>query len=179
MAVSGMRGPAWRFYAAVPASVGLAREDVRRAVSMFSSPADPFSAELAVSEMATNAIRHGPGGLILVAWCQWTGGARLVVCDAGGLGVPHLIDDTSQDAESGRGLQLVDAISARWGSFTHEILRALVVWCDLAEPLPVPDADAWAWLYPVLAAVGLEPPPPTELPPMPRSRAVTAADMVI
>ena len=59
---------------------------------------------------------HGPaGGRVLVGYCLWRQGARLVVCDGGGPGVPRTLHG-GELAEGGRGLRVVDALAARWGS---------------------------------------------------------------
>src|SRR5450755_432133 len=71
---------------------------------------------------------------------------------------------TGSLAEGGRGLQVVDALAARWGSF--RAARAQVVWCDLGQPLPAATVEAWAWLNNLLARSDLGPGPaeprPTE-----------------
>ena len=54
-------------------------------------------------------------------------------------------------AEGGRGLQVVDSVAVRWGSF--RLPGAQAVWCDLGQPLRAPDADAWAWLRTVCLPV--------------------------
>ena len=56
-------------------------------------------------------------------------------------------------AEGGRGLLVVDALAARWGSF--RTAPAQVVWCDLGQPLPAATAEAWAWLNAALAGSAL------------------------
>ena len=58
------------------------------------------------------------------------------MCDSGGPTLPRLRDGNGL-AEGGRGLQVVDALAARWGSF--RAARAQVVWCDLGQPLPATD----------------------------------------
>ncbi len=44
---------------------------------------------MVVSELFGNAVMYGPaGGRVLVGYCLWREGARLVVCDGGGPGMP-------------------------------------------------------------------------------------------
>jgi hypothetical protein len=151
MVIGEWRGPGWRVFDADPSLCKDARDWIRRAVA--GSQADPYHAALAVSEFFGNAIEHGPGGSVLVGYCLWREGARIVVCDAGGVGVPCPREDLGSAQEGGRGLHVVAAISARWGSFVCGESR--VVWCDLARPLIAASTDAWAWLPRVLAEVNL------------------------
>jgi hypothetical protein len=89
---------------------------------------------------------------VLVGYCLWRAGVRLVVCDGGGSGLP-VLRQAGDQAEGCRGLLLIDALAVRWGHF--RLPGAQVVWCDLGEPLPVPGPDAWAWLDPVLSGCEL------------------------
>ena len=71
----------------------------------------------------------------------------------GGRTTPPRPRDRDGLAEGGRGLLVVDALAARWGSF--RTAPAQVVWCDLGQPLPAATAEAWAWLNAVLAGSAL------------------------
>jgi hypothetical protein len=134
------------------------RDWIRSAITRHGCPVDPSDAALAVSELYTNAVLHGPaGGRVLAGYCLWSGGARIVVCDSGGPGTPQLREVPGQ-AEDGRGLALVDSVTARWGSF--RLAGAQVVWCDLGKPLRAPADDAWAWLHRVLSTGALTAPVP-------------------
>ena len=105
-----------------------------------------------VTELFSNAIRHGPvGGRVLVGYCLWRQGVRLVVCD-GGPGTPRLVEGDAL-AEGGRGLHVVDSLAARWGSFRP--VGAQAVWCDFGQPLHAAPGDAWAWLHLVLSVCNL------------------------
>ena len=151
MVIGGWRGPGWRVFDADPGLCKMARDWIGAAIVASSSTADPEDARVAVSEFFGNAIMHGPGGSVLVAYCLWPDGARVVVCDAGGRGEPRLRNEPGQ--EGGRGLRVVNEISAQWGSFVWGQSR--VVWCDLAGPLVAAPTDAWAWLRGVLTGVDL------------------------
>jgi len=153
---AGWREPGWRVFDARPGYGKEVRDWITRAVGPHRGPADPGDAALAVSELFANALLHGPaGGRVLVGCCLWRGGARIVVCDAGGVSTPHLRNPGDFE-EGGRGLQVVDVIAAAWGSFRAG--HAQVVWCDLGEP---PDSaaasDTWARLRAVIATVALAP----------------------
>jgi serine/threonine-protein kinase RsbW len=83
--------------------------------------------ELVTAEMVGNAVRHGRGGIVLTVDASTpflsllTGDTRpaaapvlaVSVTDAGS-SRPHP-RDAADDATSGRGLALVDALSLRWG----------------------------------------------------------------
>jgi anti-sigma regulatory factor (Ser/Thr protein kinase) len=153
----GWRGPGWRVLDACPGHVEQVRHWIQRVVAASGCRADPGDAALAVSELFTNALVHGPpGGRVLVGYCLWPGGARIVVCDAGADTAPCLRDpDGLGLGEGGRGLHVVAAISARWDSFRAG--QARVVWCDLGQSFPAAAGDAWAWLAPLLATNALAP----------------------
>ncbi len=136
MITGGWRGPGWRVFDAHPGDVRYVRGWICAAITRHGCPVDPEDAALAVSELFTNAVVHGPpGGRVLVGYCLWSGGARIVVCDGGGSGSPELRQVTSQ-AEGGRGLHVVDSVTARWGSF--RLAGNLVAWCDFGQPLRAP-----------------------------------------
>lgn len=84
-------------------------------------------AELVVSELVTNAIRHGRTAphllLVLAGECL-----RIEVTDAGSGGAVRR--HPRPEDVGGRGLFLVDAISDRWGS-AHEGGHH-IVWCEMA-----------------------------------------------
>ena len=163
MIIGGWRGPGWRVIDAHPRNVRQVRGWISAAITGHGCPVDPGDAALVVSELFTNAVKHGPGGgRVLVGYCLWSRGARIVVCDGGGPGMPELRQVTGQ-AEDGRGLHMVNSVTARWGSF--RLAGNLVTWCDLGQPLRAPAGDAWAWLHTVLSAsapLSVPTPPHTE-----------------
>lgn len=68
-----------------------------------------------VTELVTNAIRHGPGGPVEVALDAGGQGMRGEVADPGtGIRRTQLTRRRSTE-EGGRGLFLVDALSDSWG----------------------------------------------------------------
>jgi anti-sigma regulatory factor (Ser/Thr protein kinase) len=151
--IGGWRGPGWRVVDADPGQVRQVRDWIKAAINRHDSPVDPDEAALVISELYTNSVMHGPeGGRVLVGYCLWAAGARIVVCDGGGLTAPQVRRDAGL-AEGGRGLQVIHAIAAQWDSF--RLPGAQVVWCDLGEPLRAPASDAWAWLHRVLAVCPL------------------------
>lgn len=100
---------------------GLAcRARVARAfVSGVLGPGHPCGDEAAllVGELFANSIRHGGSGAagqtVTVAVAAWDGVVWVEVADRGGPGVPQL-RPADGEAEGGRGLQLVERLSARW-----------------------------------------------------------------
>ncbi len=156
MIIGGWRGPGWRATEADPRLGSQVREWIRSAIGGHDCPVDAADAALVVTELYTNACQHGPaGGQVLLGYCLWREGARLVVCDGGGPRAPRLVR-ADELAEGGRGLHVVDALAARWGSF--RLPGAQVVWSDLGQPLRAPDSDAWAWLRLVLPVCPLSEP---------------------
>jgi anti-sigma regulatory factor (Ser/Thr protein kinase) len=112
--------------------VRLAREFVRSTLTEWDvDPDTTHTAVLCVSELVTNAIIHTDAGCEL----------RLVLLDAvlrvsvrdTGTATARLGSGSeSVLAVRGRGLQLVDALSTRWGSELSA--SGLTVWCDLSVP---------------------------------------------
>jgi anti-sigma regulatory factor (Ser/Thr protein kinase) len=155
--IGGWRGPGWQVFDSDPRYGSQIRRWVTSVIAGHGCPVDLDDAALCVTELFGNAAMHGPSdGRVLVGYCLWREGARLVVCDGGGPGTPQLKDDGRQ-AESGRGLRVVDSLSARWGSF--RLPGAQAVWCDFGQPLRAVASDAWAWLHPALSACSLSAPP--------------------
>jgi anti-sigma regulatory factor (Ser/Thr protein kinase) len=107
----------WRFPAR-PESVGRARRVVAEALPKGLRPHLTDDLRLLTSELVTNAIRYGarPGADNLVELVLWPADGHywLAVSDPGnGCLAPTLAcPDTS--AESGRGLMLVDRLTAAW-----------------------------------------------------------------
>jgi anti-sigma regulatory factor (Ser/Thr protein kinase) len=113
----------------------LAREYVAGKLRGLGVAADAVDdAMLIVSELVTNALVHGEGALrVRIDADADTGSVRLTVADErpyGGLPLPA---QPGHDAEAGRGLLLVDALSMRWGSRPVAETPALgtAVWVDL------------------------------------------------
>ncbi|MFJ9039180.1 ATP-binding protein [Streptomyces sp. NPDC102406] len=115
-----------------PASVGVARLRVRDHLAVWghTEPADALdTAVLLVSELATNAIRHGPARereFEIAVTVLADGSCFIEVSDASAtepaMGPPRTPDD-----ESGRGLHLVDALSEAWGVW-HRGRYGKTVW---------------------------------------------------
>ena len=78
-------------------------------------PDDCWRAEMIVTELVTNAVKHGPGGPVELAIESGGSGIRGEVTDPGP-GIRHYdLDRRRATEEGGRGLFLVDALSDSWG----------------------------------------------------------------
>lgn len=112
--------------AAETSSAGTARRFVTRTLSEWSCPADEDVALLLVSELVTNAILYARSESELVV--RWTGGVlRIEVHDESPTAAtPKHYGD---DAATGRGLQLVEALASAWGSDDTEAGKS--VWFEL------------------------------------------------
>ena len=93
----------------------------RAFVSEVLGPGHPCGdvAVLLVSEIFSNSVRHSGSGAagetVTVAVRAGGGIVRVEVTDRAGPGTPEL-RPADRDAEGGRGLQLVAALAARWGT---------------------------------------------------------------
>ncbi|MBB2899736.1 anti-sigma regulatory factor (Ser/Thr protein kinase) [Kineococcus radiotolerans] len=72
-------------------------------------------AQLLVSELVTNAVRHGAPPVRVRVSCGGADGAGLQVAVSDGDPHPPVRRDAPPEAEGGRGVALVDIISDRWG----------------------------------------------------------------
>jgi anti-sigma regulatory factor (Ser/Thr protein kinase) len=105
---------------AVPGQVRAARAFVAGALG--ESCAHAEVAVLLASELVTNSVEHSgsavAGGVVTVTVAAGDKVVRIEVTDRSGDGVPVLppVSGAADDeAEGGRGMRLVDALSARWG----------------------------------------------------------------
>ncbi len=94
--------------------------EIRRDLTAWAQISDPQARGdlfLAVSEVVSNSVRHGPaGGHITVEARVEQSCVRVDVCDDG---TGARIGVRLPDAEGGRGLKLLDAVSEAWG-VSHE-----------------------------------------------------------
>jgi anti-sigma regulatory factor (Ser/Thr protein kinase) len=95
-----------------PQSPALARMLLRQALAECPPPLIE-SAELLVSEIVTNAVRHAETGLVLEMTPTRTG-FRVVVEDTSADNVVP-VQPGPADADAGRGLRVVDALAGSWG----------------------------------------------------------------
>jgi hypothetical protein len=113
-----------------PRAAGQAREYVRKQLAVWGLDDFVMPTELMVSELVGNVIRHGKGPMRLRLLRS-----RSLVCEVydGSLTTPRIRRATYND-EGGRGLQLVAAVSQRWGArYLHD---GKCIWTE--QDLPVP-----------------------------------------
>jgi anti-sigma regulatory factor (Ser/Thr protein kinase) len=102
-----------------PETAGMARHHVRAALEYHQLEDYADDAEIVASELVTNAIEHGTRestqviGLALV--CSDDSSTVAVVVTDPSPDLPVIREATDSAAERGRGLHIVEALSARWG----------------------------------------------------------------
>ena len=101
-----------------PESVPMARRQVRVALSMHGLGEYADDAESITSELVANAVQHvrddGTGTIVVtLARVLNPAAVTVVVSDSSSQG--PIRRDTSADSDRGRGLQIVEALSAHWG----------------------------------------------------------------
>ncbi|MEU9849848.1 ATP-binding protein [Streptomyces sp. NPDC047985] len=95
------------------------------------------AAEVCVSELVANVIRHVGVGTPSTLVVEMNGTClRVALRDPDTQALPSLLSAGPND-ESGRGLVMLDAVSERWGVILGA--ESKLVWCDLATPLSSPD----------------------------------------
>lgn len=116
-----------------PESAALARTMVRGALARWDLPELAEAAELIVSELVANAVDHARGNHIRVTVVRTRADrVRIAVVDRGT--VRPEMRTVPPEADRGRGLVLIDAMSHGWG--VHPMAWGKRVWADLdAEEL--------------------------------------------
>ncbi|MET7850511.1 ATP-binding protein [Streptomyces avermitilis] len=119
-------------FEAAPAELRLLRKKLRGMLGEWGASAVSEEAELVVTELATNVIKHvGEGAAATLVLEPRRGRLRLELHDKSHT-VPSPASE-SWDAECGRGLHLLSAMSLEWGTLLTATGKA--VWCELAlEP---------------------------------------------
>lgn len=110
-----------------PASVFLARRFVAQLLEMWEfgpDHVDPVT--LVVSELATNAARHSEDAIQIGLSCS----DRLIRVEIGDTShrMPVAVDESDEEATSGRGLILVEALASRWGVESEGLSK--LVWAE-------------------------------------------------
>ncbi|MFL6056563.1 MAG: ATP-binding protein [Actinoallomurus sp.] len=96
-----------------------------------------YTAELLVSELVTNAIRHAYGEIRLTVRLHG-GTLRFEIHDEAAESVP-LVRPAGENDEGGRGLYLVGMLSSRWGA--TRTTTGKTVWFELPANRPPRDND--------------------------------------
>lgn len=98
-----------------PYSVRMARFYVRATLSHHDLAGYADDAEAVTAELVTNAITHTGAQAVGLEVTYLEGSAALAIVVTDPSPQPPVKRDPTGDAEHGRGLHLVDALSARWG----------------------------------------------------------------
>ncbi|WNE97771.1 SpoIIE family protein phosphatase [Streptomyces luomodiensis] len=111
-----------------PAAVAGVRAEVMRRLAEWGLAEVAFTAELVLSELITNAIRHATGPIRVQLIRE-----RALICEVSDTSStsPHLRYAATTD-EGGRGLFLVARFAERWG--TRYTSDGKVIWAELAIP---------------------------------------------
>jgi anti-sigma regulatory factor (Ser/Thr protein kinase) len=121
-----------------PDAVALAR----RFVSEHGDGLDPElveDAELLVSELVTNAIKHGKPAILLRVRSE-PPGIGVEVTDEGPEEPVISSDEPAYDQHSGRGLRMVAAVASAWGVRRPEDGQGKIVWFTLQPSASAPTA---------------------------------------
>jgi anti-sigma regulatory factor (Ser/Thr protein kinase) len=88
------------------------------------------TAALVVSELVTNAIKHAEPPIRCAAYLTRTSDQSVVRLEVWDASVePLVMREPTADEESGRGLQLVEKLSSRWG--WHHTTSGKCTWSEL------------------------------------------------
>jgi anti-sigma regulatory factor (Ser/Thr protein kinase) len=132
---------------AIPAarqSVRLARRMTQAVLESWACQVDWESTVLLVSEVVTNALLHGnvrwsPGDRITVEFAESSAGLHVEVHDPDqGEREDFSVRRAGENRESGRGLELVEALSAGWGCKITPIGKSVYFDMAFAEPEKTP-----------------------------------------
>ena len=115
-------------FEAAPTEVRLLRRAAVTQLSRWGMPVAADEAELLVTELATNVVKHVGEGALATLILEWRGERlRLEVHDKSrALPSPSTADC---DSECGRGLHLLAALSVDWGTVLTASGKA--VWCEI------------------------------------------------
>ncbi|MFE9625511.1 ATP-binding protein [Streptomyces sp. NPDC006527] len=116
-------------FEAAPAEVRLLRRAAAKQLSRWGTPVDIDEAELLVTELATNVVRHVGEGASATLILEWAGERlRLEVHDKSP--VRPVLRSVDCDQECGRGLHLLTSLAVDWGTVLTAVGKA--VWCEIA-----------------------------------------------
>lgn len=114
----------------LPGAVPCARLHARQVLWEWGLVAFSANTELLVGELVTNAVQisRATGQDAPVRLCLVSDKTQVVIWVWDASPLPPVRADTGSDAETGRGLMLVQAISARWGWDFPQDMGGKVVW---------------------------------------------------
>ncbi|WP_328513817.1 ATP-binding protein [Streptomyces mirabilis] len=116
-------------FEAVPAEVRLLRRAVAKQLSQWGMPTAADEAELLVTELVTNVIKHVGDGASATLILEWRRERLRVEVHDKSRTVPSLRAAICDD-ECGRGLHLLAALAVDWGTVLTAVGKA--VWCEIS-----------------------------------------------
>lgn len=116
-------------FEAVPAAVGDLRRAVRGQLDRWGLPALAGEAELAVSELAANVIKHVGSGAAATLVLEVSEDRLRIELHDKSFRVP-VLGSAGCDDECGRGLHLLAGVAVDWGTLLTATGKA--VWCELS-----------------------------------------------
>jgi anti-sigma regulatory factor (Ser/Thr protein kinase) len=123
------------FLSVAPEAARAARDFTKATLAEWQLDELVTEAVLIASELVTNAIRHGgccvDGTPVELAWQRQASRVICMVTDCNSK--PPVLGVADQDAESGRGLQVVAALASTWGWMMLGA-TSKAVWAALAMP---------------------------------------------
>ncbi|MFS4093957.1 ATP-binding protein [Streptomyces sp. AF1A] len=127
-------------FLAMPEEVAPLRRVLRTHLRLWGLSELIETAQLCVSELVSNVIRHvGPGTPATLAVSMHGTYLRMEVHDPDTRALPTLVD-SADDAETGRGMALVAASAERWGVQISPENK--VTWVELATSLSAPSGHS-------------------------------------
>jgi len=109
-------------------SVATVRHYVEAARLTLDARVDPDVVAVLTSELVTNAVALGAGEVTVTVRCADGGRLRVEVQDYG-YGMPEVAHPAPWDPGGGRGLMIVEELSASWG--VQQFLPGKIVWFEL------------------------------------------------
>ena len=142
--IAGIPRKPWSLpFTAEPQEVAALRRIMRLHLGLWGLHGVIDAAQLCVSELVSNVITHvGPGTPATLVVSMSGSRLRIEVHDSDTRALPVLLD-AGPDAESGRGMALVTAVTDRWGVQMRADQK--VTWCELPAGLPSAEGPNRGW----------------------------------
>jgi anti-sigma regulatory factor (Ser/Thr protein kinase) len=123
---------------ALPSAVPCARLHARQLLWEWGLAELSDNAELLISELCTNALTASRAMKLSLPIRLWllSDKARVMILVWDGNPEAPVRMDTSEEAESGRGLVLVEALSDEWNWYVSPEQSGKVVWCQISIGSP-------------------------------------------
>ncbi|MFJ7272510.1 ATP-binding protein [Streptomyces sp. NPDC099050] len=114
-------------------SAGHMRRILRMFLAQWELDALAGAAELALTELVANVVRHVPGRGCVVLILRRPDGLRVEVSDGCPSPPRPAAPDAGELSEGGRGLLLVEAVTDRWGTDANSTGKTVWFECDAAS----------------------------------------------